>query len=84
LRRPAAVTANHARTSREIKQVKLTYAQAAYKEGWAMKMTDISLVVGEGAAPSRHANQAFPGAYKSLCEDSVPQRFKQRIESWDI
>src|SRR5260370_5051273 len=36
LRRPAAVTANHARTSREIKQVKLTYAPTAYKEGRAV------------------------------------------------
>ena len=25
----------------------------------------IGLVVGEGAAPSRHANQAFSGAYKT-------------------
>src|SRR5882762_1824153 len=33
LRRSAAVTANHARTPREIKQVKLTYAPAADKEG---------------------------------------------------
>jgi len=32
LRRAAAVAANHARTSRKIKQVKLTYAPAAYKE----------------------------------------------------
>src|SRR5882762_5522679 len=31
----AAVTANHARTPREIKQVKLTYAPAADKEGQA-------------------------------------------------
>src|ERR1700737_3862617 len=33
LRRPATVTANHARTSREIKQVKIKYDPAAYKEG---------------------------------------------------
>src|ERR1700676_228767 len=33
LRRPAAVAANHAHTSREIKQVKLTYGPAPYKEG---------------------------------------------------
>src|SRR6266700_4128281 len=33
LRRPTAVTANHARTSRKIKQVKLTYGPTAYKEG---------------------------------------------------
>src|SRR5882762_5082247 len=31
--RSAPVTANHARTSRQIKQVKLTYAPAADKEG---------------------------------------------------